>query len=530
MKRITFLTALFPLLFGLFGIVTVRADETTDKVRQGLGLGFVTLSTSSTSAIPTTAVSTPVGKSTGEVCYSCFFQNDPEVKVEKVASFFQNFQTKNPLLSGDARYIVWRATGKKDCGALGDYARVTGDPLPRLTANANIAFGAAECNVPRTDEVMALDNAAKLAAELGRMPESRALSALAVGKFRPKFGDVKIESALEVPSGAKSMVLGGSTIVIAPGTRIGTQVERVWRDWLGTYWDGVDDFSWDLTPYGRLPIARDDGGHAHHEGALVEHIQQMVDVTVVPLVGTLIANNGDAWYGPDDQGVFRFEILEDKVQYPTTHTNGNVGWITDTHGISAIVSQAVQTKSRLVIGCGDYEGKVKAAYYLAQKDIDVVFPGDRYEYQLIGYKGMGTLIGTAPVKRVNNQIVIGHQPVRFFLSELIVAEDTTQSYPTQYYDAAAKYFRQLAKSVELNVRYVNVSDENQLDRVLAQAEHVVAVRIRTDKEDATLRTWLIHDRRNRAILFHSGLYPFAQGLFVDFPQQVTFGDLRPRFE
>src|SRR5262245_14773775 len=47
----------------------------------------------------------------GEVCYSCFFHNNSEVTVEKVASFFQNFQTKDPLLSGDARYIVWRATG-----------------------------------------------------------------------------------------------------------------------------------------------------------------------------------------------------------------------------------------------------------------------------------------------------------------------------------------------------------------------------------------------------------------------------------
>src|SRR5262249_37406139 len=169
-------------------------------------------------------------------------------------------------------------------------------------------------------------------------------------------------------------------------------------------------------------------------------------------------------------------------------------------------------------------------YYLAQKGIDVVFPGDRYEYQLIGYKGMGTLIGTAPIKRINNRILIGHQPIRFSLSELIVAEDTTQSYPTQYYDAAAKYFRQLTRSVELNGRYVNVMNKNNLDRFLAQADHVVAVRIRKDRKDATLRNWLIHDRRNRAILFHSGLYPFAQGLFADFPQQVTFGDLRPRFE
>ena len=30
--------------------------------------------------------------------------------------------------------------------------------------------------------------------------------------------------------------------------------------------------------------------------------------------------------------------------------------------------------------------------------------------------------------------------------------------------------------------------------------------------------------------FHSGLYPYAQGLFRDYPSQVTFGDLHPRFE
>jgi len=113
---------------------------------------------------------------------------------------------------------------------------------------------------------------------------------------------------------------------------------------------------------------------------------------------------------------------------------------------------------------------------------------------------------------------------------LIVAEDTTQRYPTQYYDAAARYFRQLSKFVRLNVRYVLVDDENQLDKVLEQASSVVAVRIRTDKEDAALRQWLLSSPKNRAILFHSGLYPWAQGLFADFPSQVTFGDLRPRFQ
>src|SRR5439155_13943290 len=170
-----------------------------------------------------------------------------------------------------------------------------------------------------------------------------------------------------------------------------------------------------------------------------------------------------------EKGVFRFKVLLDKVQYPTTHASGNFGWITDTHGLSAVVSQAINYRSQLVVGCGDYEGKVKAAYYLAQLGVNVVFPGDRFEYMLIGYKGEGVLMGTAPVKRVDGVPVIGHQPVSFSLGELIVAEDTTQRYPTQYYDAAARYFRQLGKFVRLNVKYVLVDDENQLVKVLEQA-------------------------------------------------------------
>jgi hypothetical protein len=179
---------------------------------------------------------------------------------------------------------------------------------------------------------------------------------------------------------------------------------------------------------------------------------------------------------------------------------------------------------------------VKAAYYLAQHDVDVVFPGDRFEYMLIGYKGKGVLMGKAPVhklegiQRSGSGFVIGHQPVRFALSELIVAEDTEARYPTQYYDAATRYFGQLSKFVPLNVRYVMVDDENQLSRVLDAAAQVVAVHIRADKEDALLREWLLRSPKNRAILFHSGLYPWARGMFTGFPLQVTFGELRPRFE
>lgn len=469
------------------------------------------------------------------LCHTCFFENAGIIPAKKLVPYYLSLaHSKDPLISGDARFIIWRATGNKDCAVLDNYRNVRGPAERRLTANANIAFSAWECNQSGSD---ALVQASKLASGLGRNSEARMLNEIAIGNFRPKFAETPIETSVIVPPDAKTMVLGESTIFLTRGMRIGTQVERVYRDWLGEEFDGKDLFTWDVTEKpASLPIARDDANRAHHEGALVEEIQKRVDVSVEPLFGTLIASDGEKWFGPDDQGVFRFEILDDKVEYPTTHTYENVGWITDTHGISAIVSQAIEYKSQLVIGCGDYEGKVKAAYYLAQRGINVVFPGDRFESMLIGYKGQGVLMGTAPVHKVEgiragtSAFVIGHQPVRFALSDLIVAEDTDGHYPIQYYDAAARYFRQLSKFVSLKVKYVKVDDENQISKVLDAADSVVAVRVRTAEDDATLRGWLLRSPENRAILFHSGLYPWAQALFTDFPNQVTFGDLHPRFE
>jgi hypothetical protein len=487
--------------------------------------------------IATVSVARSVGPpaQAAPLCHTCFFENAGIIPGKKLVPYYLSLlDSKDPLISGDARFIIWRATGNKDCAALDNYRSVRGPAERRLTANANIAFSAWECNQSGSD---ALVHASKLASVLGRNSEARILNQIAIGNFRPKFAETPIETSVIVPPNAKTMVLGESTIFLTRGMRVGTQVERVYRDWLGEEFDGKDLFKWDVTGNpAALPIARDDANRAHHEGALVEEIQKRVDVNVKPLFGTLIASDGEKWFGPDDQGVFRFEILDDKVQYPTTHTYENVGWITDTHGISAIVSQAIEYKSQLVIGCGDYEGKVKAAYYLAQRGINVVFPGDRFESMLIGYKGQGVLMGTAPVhkmegtRRRGSAFVIGHQPVRFALSDVIVAEDTDGRYPIQYYDAAARYFRQLSKFVPLKVKYVKVDDENQISKVLDAADSVVAVRVRTAEDDAMLRGWLLRSPENRAVLFHSGLYPWAQALFTDFPAQVTFGDLHPRFE
>ena len=189
---------------------------------------------------------------------------------------------------------------------------------------------------------------------------------------------------------------------------------------------------------------------------------------------------------------------------------------------------------QLVVGCGDAEGKAQAAFYLAQKGVNVWFPGDRYQDLLLGYEGAGIVLGTAPVKMVDGKAVVGHQPVRFLLSEPIVVEDTKQIFPIQYYDSAARYFRRLSAMVPLKLDYVNVEAADQIERILARARRIrssaVAVRVATKAEDAALRSWLAESLHNRAILFHSGLYPYAQPLFERYPSQVTFGDLHPRFD
>src|SRR5256885_14026757 len=69
---------------------------------------------------------TPALKET-PVCYSCFFQDAGIQPDQKLIPYFQSFKPADALVSGDVRFILWRATGKEDCGVLGVYRNVTGD-------------------------------------------------------------------------------------------------------------------------------------------------------------------------------------------------------------------------------------------------------------------------------------------------------------------------------------------------------------------------------------------------------------------
>ncbi len=456
------------------------------------------------------------------ICYSCAWEGyEPKVRADLV-EYYRQYLPEDPLLFGDSRFALWRATGMPNCDILEKYKQVvTDDPSPfrRYAAASVVAFSGPECGL---DTRRYLGRAAEAAEQSGLKSEAATLRALA-GKQSPRFGDVEIRTRLAIPPNPKSMVLGESSIRLEPGMRVGAQVDRVMRDWVSA------QMKWSVSDQ---PVARP--LIDYHEGASVKRMLELAEVQVLPLPGAVVARKDDKWYALDEQSVFRFQVLDDKMRYPTTHAAGSTGWVEDTHGISAMVPQAVERRAQLVIGCGDSEGKIKAAYHLAALGIHVFIPGDRYADELLGYDAPGVILGGAPIHKAGDAAVIGSQPVRFLLAETIVVQDTKKTFPIQYYDAPARYFRALARHVPLQLVFVDVDAPDEIRRVLDRAQQArataVAVRVMTEWEDAALRGWLKASRQHRAILFHSSLYPYAQQLFTDFRAQVTFGDLHPRFE
>lgn len=457
------------------------------------------------------------------VCYSCLWDGYDAKLRDDVVDFYRQYQMTDPIVGADVRYILWRATDTPDCNARRGYQRAAreDDEYRRYLAASAMGFSGPECGRSGLRELAA---ASQVARNLELRAEANILGALASGSFEPRFQPTLILAGVDPPPGARTMVLGESAVEVAPGTRIGTQVDRVVRDWISF------QMKWDLTA---KPLSTE-AVLDYHEGAVVRLILEGVPAEVYPLAGAVVARRGERWFAPDNTGDFRFEILVDKLQYPTSHAWPEAGWIQDTHGLSVLVPQAIERRMNIVVACGDSEGKMFAAWHLAQHGLDVVFPGDFYEDMLLGYRAPGTLIGTAPVKVVGERVIVGRQPLRISLGEPIVVQDTLAMFPVQYYAAAARYFRRLGESVPLRLEFVSVDAPDQIERVLSRADQlrasVVGVRVTTKSEFGELSAWLRKSSRNRAVLFHSGLYPYAQPLFEEFPDQVSFGDLRPRFE
>jgi len=342
---------------------------------------------------------------------------------------------------------------------------------------------------------------------------------------KEKFERINITKYPAAAKDFKKIILGRSAIKVKKGSVIATQADRVTRDWLSG------------SNYKSAPWVFNKGDViTWHEGEKVREIIELTDAKIRPVWGTMVRKFGESWYAPDADGIFRFEISADKVySYPTNIVvdEGSV-IINDTHGISAIAWDSLDAD--LAVGCGDYVGKVEAAYYLAGKGVDVYMPTDRFLSQLIGTRTKGVIIGSAPVKKGADGAIIGDQPVTIDVHEKIVVSNSKGRYPLQYYDTPYLYFKELGKysGKEMSIIPVEIEEYGKAGRVVDEARRIgaklIGIRVAVKEEHDSVYKWLSEDKANRAVLFHSAVYPEGYKLFFEFPGQTTFGDINVYFE
>ena len=394
---------------------------------------------------------------------------------------------------------------------------VGSDPVPIVTAKALFAAHGDISSDPRERRLAGLG--------------ARYAESLLAGRYAQGAGAEGAPAAIEIrkdppPAGGfHRIILGRSAIRVKPHARIKTQVDRVTRDWVLSF--NVKNAPW--------AFARDEVA-TWHEGRRLGEIVDLTGAEVIPVWGTTARKFGERWFAPDADGIFRFELSEDKVNnYPTTIViDERTAIINDTHGVSAIAWDALDAD--LVVACGDHPGKMQAAYYLAGRGVDVYTPTDRHMGMLIGARTKGVIVGSAPVKKSADGAVIGDQPIALEVDEPIVVSTTSGRYPLQYYDTAYRYFRALEAyaSRPLKVTPVEVTEYRKAEIVVDAARRigakVIGMRVWSRTEHDAVYDWLKEDSSRRAVLFHTAAYPEGYRLFFEFPGQTSFGDVHPVFE
>lgn len=467
-------------------------------------------------------------------CYTCFMEAQSKDYVSHIMSFLSNKNYDNFFSEGEKRYILGKITENRDltCTAINYYIKHLDSDLSyedQLMVYENIFFVSTECLSDRK-QYYYLTKVLDLSDKLGYSWKTNIYSQiLHTGVIDINPQKVKIERSLSVPRGSTKLDLGRSYFVINEEDTLGVQVDRITRDWLSLDIDLFPNEAPDFVT----------NGISYMEGEVVGKIARSSNPTIIPYSNTLIVSQsswiGTKWYAMDDEGIFRFEVLRDKVQYPTTKCIKNVCLLVDTHGISSLVSQAIHHNTTVVIGCGDYYDKMEAAYYLALKGINTYYPCDRFSSEMIGYKADGMALGSAPVRKVGNHTVVGNQTITISLDETIVVQNTRLSYPLQYYDAPYKYFTTLSKLSGVRFRFVvvDVTGIGEAYKVIDRARQigakVIAVRVAYSEDYQSVKEWLMESPNHRAVLHHTACYPHGLRILDEFPEQTTFGDPHPVF-
>lgn len=440
-------------------------------------------------------------------------------------------QDNSFFAKGDAYLIIGRLTKDKTliCDSIDFYSRVEESLEEKALAYETIA--SLGCKKDSREYYL---KASKIWNVLGNKFRSELDKKLAnKEKIDLKYKKEEIQLQIKKIDNWNVILIGNSSIELYPSSLLVSQTDRVSRDWLSAQIQ--KPFSTNLLTtfserfsYNQTELLPEIGWH---EGARIKELMK-VNVNHKIASGTIAARINNKWYAPDEKGVFRFEIPDDKIKYPTTRfLTPNIAIVIDTHGINMLVEQAIRYNASAVIGCCDHPDKIKAAKYLSEKGISVICLTDRFVPDLLFSKA--DILGSPSIKITYNKAVLGKQPISITKNEKIIAMDIGDSkiYAIQYYDTPARYFKNLEKTIPVNVEYVKITDFNQIHRIIDKAEEkkatVIAVRIFNSNDYNAVKDWLEKDKAHKAILFHSVSYPYGYKLLLEFPKQTTFDDINP---
>jgi hypothetical protein len=417
----------------------------------------------------------------------------------------------------DAIVTASRITGEDVCAASYLYESA-GDPLSILT------LASLRCTPDYRERYE--DISASFAPPLSQVLETLARDEPLELVFEP----YEPTMSFEPPEEFSSIRIGDAGITITDQI-ITTQADRVTRDWLSGQLNGhplngsfLRVFSERFT-YAEEDLREDIGWH---EGARISYIDEYSNATIGIGTTTLVARDGDRWYAPDEQGIFRFEVPLDKVLYPSNiFLTEDLVLIEDTHGLNMIVAQAIAQNASIVLGCCDHPGKIHAAQYLSQRNITSICLTDRFIAQALGTP---RILGSPPIISEDDGVRVGYQPITIGRHETVIAANATLTpYALWYFTTPTSYFERLP----LRVVAVTLDDFDQQERLIdAARDHgssVIATRVFSRSDAEHLSAWLDEDPDRRAVLFHSVSYPYGFELLGGYPNQVSFGDSDPVF-
>ena len=341
---------------------------------------------------------------------------------------------------------------------------------------------------------------------------------------------------------ANEIIIGQTGMLIDSSDTIVAQVDRVYRDWLGAQLTQTPFAGEKLTVFSERHTYTEEDLRSDigwHEGGRLKQIADHTNATITTAPGALVARKNGTWYAPDDQGVFRFEVPLDKVLYPTTRfLDDDIAYIIDTHGVNVIVPHAIRENASVVYACCDHPGKIEAARYLASQGIASICAPDRFVPLLLGSDEDVPILGSPPLhfEQVGTVpfVRVGSQQIRIATNEtVIVTNATLEPYALWYYTTPTLYFERLAQMVDIEPVYVQIDGYDQMQRIVDAARtheaSVIATRVFSRSDAQILGSWLDESDEHRAILFHSLPYPYGFAILTEYPEQVSFDDINPRF-